>query len=248
MARVLLLAGILGIAAGIRPPAVPLSANHPFFSIWSASDNLYDAPTVWGPNGDVTEMAGMVAVDGVAYRYMGGADLKREIFPNTSFPYFAFDSSTDVATAALCENWCNGTHNCLSWSFQYIDKNSTNCLLNKMVGPAVTQANFTSGTIARPYYLPNSPVVQESVQVTPLQTIYSFRVGSAVRFTVTFVTAHIPDDWETMARPVTYIIFSATSHGALMCWLGNCNATCRQFGRFRVACAPVHVQMASHTA
>jgi hypothetical protein len=41
------------------------------FSIWSANDQLTDDWTVNGPNGDRQEMAGMLAVDGVAFAFMG---------------------------------------------------------------------------------------------------------------------------------------------------------------------------------
>jgi hypothetical protein len=132
---VVIVLAVVAVAA-LRPPAVPLSANHPFFSVWSASDNLYDAPTVWGPNGDVTEMGGMVYVDGTAYRFMG--------------------------------------------------KSST---------------------------LPTVSVTQTSLTVNPTQTIYEFNVSGLVQLTVTWTTAALPNDWETMARPVTYISYSASSLG-----------------------------------
>lgn len=53
-----------------RPPAVPLTAVDPYMSVWSFSDALYDSwPVHW--TGSVHAMAGMIRVDGRAYRFMG---------------------------------------------------------------------------------------------------------------------------------------------------------------------------------
>ncbi len=53
-----------------RPPAVPLVVSDPYLSVWSPCDHLYDAwPMHW--TGKVHAMAGMIAVDGKAMRFMG---------------------------------------------------------------------------------------------------------------------------------------------------------------------------------
>ncbi len=82
---ILSLACCLGANAAehLRPPAVPLVAHDPYFSIWSPADKLTDADTMhW--TGKPHQLASFVQIDGKAFRIMGTSPTNVPALPQTS--------------------------------------------------------------------------------------------------------------------------------------------------------------------
>lgn len=118
--------------AKLVPPATPLVACDPYFSIWSPGSKLNAADTThW--TGKPHRLVSLVRIDGKVFRVMGTAP-----------------------------------------------ENAT----------ALEQTDLT---------------------ITPTQSVYEF-AGGGIDLTLTFTTPLLPDDIDTLSRPVTFITYAVQSH------------------------------------
>jgi len=77
----------LAQAQAFRPPAVPLVACDPYFSIWSPADKLTDADTThW--TGKAQKLTSLVRIDGKAFRLMGTEPADVPALPQTQLDVF----------------------------------------------------------------------------------------------------------------------------------------------------------------
>jgi len=78
---------LAAIAAPFRPPAVPLVACDPYFSIWSQADKLTDVNTThW--TGRAHRLTSMVRIDGKPFRLMGTDVASAPALPQTGLEVF----------------------------------------------------------------------------------------------------------------------------------------------------------------
>jgi hypothetical protein len=77
--------------AAFRPPAVPLITHDPYLSCWSMGDHLYDDWTKHWTSANHA-MAGIIRVDGVPMRFMGGASAQPATVTQTSLTVTATQS------------------------------------------------------------------------------------------------------------------------------------------------------------
>jgi Domain of unknown function (DUF4965)/Domain of unknown function (DUF1793)/Domain of unknown function (DUF5127)/Domain of unknown function (DUF4964) len=83
-----------------RPPAVPLVAFDPYFSVWSISDKLTDTSTRhW--TGSEQPLSGLIRIDGKSYRYMGARPREVPAMPQSSLQVTALHTNYEFEAAGI---------------------------------------------------------------------------------------------------------------------------------------------------